>query len=130
MIATLIQFVVSLIAVAGLVGLSAWLGRPRPTPALDEAAARRIRAEEFPDDAPDAVWPSADGRGALARSGDRALVIYRLGDGYVARALPWREALAAPVRDGRLDLRFAEVAAPRARLAMGPAWPPREAAAA
>ncbi len=51
---------------------------------------------EFPEaTAVDALWIAADGAGLVARSGDRALVAWRKGDGYVARDLAWTDALAA-----------------------------------
>jgi hypothetical protein len=126
-IAVLIQFAASLVAVGLMVAIAAWLGRPRATPPLDPARVLQILADEFPDERPAGVWIAADGAGAVARSGERALVLFRLGDRYVTRVLPWPAALAAPIRDGRLTLSFGEIAAPRARLAMA-AWPPAESA--
>lgn len=111
-----------------MVAVAAWAKIARPAPALDESAARALLAEEFPDEALDELHLAADGSGALARAGDRALVVARLGDGYVARDLPWRDALAAPSRDGRLVLPLREFGAPRLALPMT-AWPPQEARA-
>jgi hypothetical protein len=123
--AALIQLAVSAFAVAAMVGLAAWATRGRGAPPLDEAAARRWLADEFPSRSVEGLWLATDGRGAVAKSGDRALVLSRLGDGYVARQTPWREALAAPVTDGRVRVAFADVAAPGAVLAMA-VWPPKE----
>jgi hypothetical protein len=90
--ALLVQFLGSAVAVALLVGLAAWAGVRRPTPALDEAAARALLAYDFPDEEPQKVWLTEDG--AAARAGEAALILYRLGDGYVARRTAWTKALA------------------------------------
>jgi hypothetical protein len=120
--ALLIQWVGSATAVALLVGLAAWAGIARPTPPLDAQAAHALLADEFPDDPVDALWIAADGAGAVARSGDLALVLWRKGDGYVARTAPWAEARAARVEGGRLKLRLAD-ASPRLSVSDN-AWPP------
>jgi hypothetical protein len=122
--AALIQLAVSAIAVALMTGLAALATRGRGAPPLDEAAARRLLADEFPGDRIEGLWLAADGKGAVARAGDRALVVARMGDGYVARKLAWRDAQAARVRDGRLRISFKEPGAPRAVLAFA-AWPPQ-----
>jgi hypothetical protein len=122
--ALLIQLFGSAVAVALLVGFSAWARIARPTPPLDAEGARILLADEFPDDPVDALWIAADGAGLVARSGAMALVLWRKGDGYVARAAPWDEALAATVADGRVRLRLAD-GAPRLVLGDG-AWPPPE----
>ena len=122
--ALLIQLFGSAAAVALLVGLAAWARIARPTPPLDPAGARVLLADEFPDQAVEALWIAADGAGAVARSGDLALVLWRKGDGYVARAAPWAKALDAAVEDGRVRLRLAD-GSPCLSLEHG-AWPPRE----
>ncbi len=124
----LIQFAVSLAAVAGLVALSAWARIARPTPPLDEGRARALLAEEYPDRTLDRVWVASDGLGALAKSGPSALVIWSAGDGYVARDIPWLGVLKAPASDGRLILDLEDFAAPRATLSLA-GWPPGDAAA-
>lgn len=126
--AYLIQLAVSAVAVAAMVAIAAWATRGRSAPALDEAAARRWLADEFPGRGLDGLWLAVDGRGAVAKSGDEAFVLSRMGDGYVARRVPWTQASAAPVRDGRLRIRLADVSAPTAVLTLG-AWPPKELAA-
>lgn len=123
-----IQLFASGVAVALLVGLTAWAKIARPTGPLDEARARALLAEEFPDRRLDAVWVASDGAGALAKSGGLALVICRLGDGYTARQIPWAQALQASFRQGRLCVDLADVAAPKAFLNL-PAWPPKDLAA-
>lgn len=127
----LIQTLVSLVAILGLAGLAAWARIARPVPELSESEARRCFADEFPDEPPEAVWIAADGAAALARAGDKALLLFRLGDGYAARSVRW-EALAdaqaaGPVREVRLK----DIRAPRVRLVWpGDApWPPMGEAA-
>jgi hypothetical protein len=81
-----------------------------------------LLAEEFPDDPVDAVWIAADGAGLVARSGQTALVLWRKGDGYVARDLPWTaRRWRQPTKGGRLRLALAD--APPARV-NGEVWPP------
>ena len=123
----LIQLAGSVTAIAVLVGLAAWARIARVTPPLDVAGARALLAEEFPDEPVDAVWIAADGTGVVARSGDQALVLWRKGDGYVARDTLWSQAAKAAVVDGRVRLKLGD-GSPRLALSDG-AWPPRELAA-
>jgi hypothetical protein len=127
-IAALIQLAVSAVAVALMVGLAAWMTHGRAAPLLDEATARRWLADEFPDLTVDGLWLAADGRGAVAKSGDQALLLSRMGDGYAARRLAWSKAVTASVKDGRVRIPLSDPGAPRAVLAMA-AWPPKEIAA-
>lgn len=122
--ALLVQLLGSAVAVSLLVAIAAWARISRPTPPLDAEAARALLAVEFPDDPVGALWIAADGAGAIARSGDLALVIWRKGDGYVARETAWTWALNAKIEGGRLRLKLAD-GAPRLTLRDG-AWPPRE----
>jgi hypothetical protein len=122
--AFLIQTLISALAIGGLIWLAAWARIAAPRPPLDAAAARALMAEEFPNARPDGVWVAADGRAALARAGDQALVVYLRGDDYVARSLAWRELAAAPVEGGAVRLAFHDIAAPVARIALAGAWPP------
>lgn len=126
--AALIQLAVSALAVAAMVGLAAWATRGRGAPPLDEAQARCCLADEFPGRAVDGLWLAADGKGAVAKSGDQALILTRMGDGYAARRLPWAKAAAASARDGRVSIPLSDPGAPRAVLEIA-AWPPKEAAA-
>ena len=112
-----------------LVALSAWARLAKPMPPLTEARARALLAEDFPTRPVERLWIANDGRGALARSGALALALCEVGDGYVARSLPWAQALASTFRDGVLRLDLSDVAAPRARLAFD-TWPPLAADAA
>lgn len=133
--AVLVQLAVSAALVALMILVAWWARIGRPVAPLDEASARTLLAGEFPDLAPDYLWIAGDGDGAIARAGEDALVIYRLGDSWVARAMPWRLALLAPVRRGKVLLKLRDPAAPLARLTVSGVtpWPPensREALAA
>lgn len=113
-------------AVALLVAFVAWIGAPRATPPLDPASARALIALEFPDHSPAALWISADGAGVIAREGDLALVLYRRGDSYVARDLPWSTIAGLKPMNGRLALRQGDA---RPVFAVNDdAWPPKELA--
>jgi hypothetical protein len=122
--ALLIQLAGSAVAVALLVGLAAWARIARPTPPLDASIARALLAEEFPDDPVDAIWIAVDGAGLVARSGQTARVLWRKGDGYVARDAPWAHVLAARVEGGRLRLALAD-GSPRLCVS-DDIWPPAE----
>jgi hypothetical protein len=111
------------VAVGVLIAIAAWAKIAKPMPPLSDARARVLLAEEFPGKVLDGLWVSVDGRGALARSGAAALVLCEVGDGYVARSIPWAQALAASFRDGVLKLDLADVSAPNARLSFL-SWPP------
>ena len=70
-----------------------------------------------------ATWISADGFGALARDGDTVLVLWKRGDGYVARDLAWPVVAAAKSKNGRLVLKTGD-AAPVLAVADN-VWPPQ-----
>jgi hypothetical protein len=123
-----IQLAGSGAAVALLVAVAAWANIARSAPPLDEAGARRLLALEFPGREPERIWVAVDGQGALAKCGAMALVLCRLGDGYVARQIPWAQALAASFNGGRLTIDLRDVAAPSAVISL-PAWPPKNLAA-
>ena len=124
--ALLIQLGGSVVAVALLVAFAAWLGVARPTPALDAQAARDLLAVEFPDHTPSTVWIAADGAGLIARSNDEALVIWRRGDGYIAREAPWRDVSEVRPSKGRLRM---QVGDGRPVFAVtDDVWPPKELA--
>ena len=120
-----VQLAVSLAAVAVLVALAAWAKIARPGAPLDDARARFLLQEEFPGRILDAVWVAVDGKGAVAKSGALALVLCELGDGHVARQIPWAQALAASFRNGRICIDLADVSAPVAVISL-PSWPPKE----
>lgn len=123
-----VQLAASAAAVGVLVAIAAWAKIARPVGPLDEAKARALLAEEFPDRTVDAVWVASDGAGALAKSGGMALVLCRVGDGFAARQIPWAQAVAASFKDGRLSVDLADIAAPRAVISL-PSWPPKDLAA-
>ncbi|MDO9336484.1 MAG: hypothetical protein Q7T61_08785 [Caulobacter sp.] len=122
----LIQLIGSAVAVAAMVGLAAWARIPRAAPPLDPQTARQLLDLDFPGYPIDAVWIAADGRGAIARSGDHALVVTQLGDSWVTRDMPWQAALGSPIKGGRIRLRTADPSAPRLSLAVSGVtpWPP------
>lgn len=121
--AYLIQTAGSAVAVGLLIALAAWAKIAKPAPPLSDARARILFADEFPGKSIDRLWVAVDGRGALARAGASALVLCEVGDGYVARHIPWAQALASTFKDGTLRLDLADIAAPKATLAFD-AWPP------
>lgn len=88
--AFLLQLLASAVAVAALVALAAWAKIEREAPPLDEAHARAVLADDFPDHAIEALWAAPDGSRALARAGDELLSVRRLGDGYVTAAERFR----------------------------------------
>lgn len=124
--ATLVQLAASAALVAFMIAVAGWARIARPFAPLDQAAARALLAGEFPDRVADQVWVAGDGAGAIARAGEDALVIFRLGDSWVGRTMPWRLARVAPVRRGRVLLKLRDPAAPMARLAVSGVnpWPP------
>jgi len=122
--ALFVQLAASGLAVTVLVFLAAWANIARSAPPLDDARARRILGEEFPGKRLDGLWVAVDGMGALAKSGGMALVLCRLGDGFVARQIPWAQALAGSFKDGKISIDLTDVAAPKAVIAL-PAWPPK-----
>jgi len=122
--ALLIQLGGSVVAVILLVAFAAWMGVARATPPLDPESARALLAQEFPDRRPDAVWIAADGAGIIARAGELALVLWRRGDGYVARDVPWSAVAALKPTNGRLVVRVADA---RPVFAVNDdVWPPKE----
>lgn len=123
---TLVELAKSVAFVAFMIAVAAWARIARPVSPLDEARARTLLAGEFPDRSVDFLWIAGDGAGVIARSGEDALVLYRLGDSWVARAMPWRLALVAPVVRGKVLLKLRDPAAPMARLAVSGVspWPP------
>ena len=120
----LIQLIGSAVAISVLVVIAAWARIARPMPPLDAATLGALLVQEFPDRHPRATWISADGAGALARDGDTALVLWRRGDGYVARDVAWPIVAGLKPSQGRVVIRLAD-ARPVFAVAHD-VWPPRE----
>ena len=118
-----VQFAASAGAIALLVGLAAWAKIAKPMTPLDDARALKLLEQEFPGRTVERIWVAVDGRGALAKSGAAALVLCEVGDGYVARHIPWAQAISSSFRDGVVKLDLSDVAAPNARIALQ-SWPP------
>lgn len=122
----MIQLGGSVVAVVLLVAFAAWLGVARATLPLDVEAAGRLLDLEFPDHRPNALWIAADGAGVIARAGELALILWRRGDGYVARETPWPAVAALKPVGGRLTVRLAD-ARPVFAVA-DDVWPPKDLA--
>lgn len=122
-----IQLVGSAVAVAAMVALAAWARIARPTAPLDAEAVRGLLSIDYPDHIIEDIWIAADGAGAIARSGTRALILSRLGDSWVTRDMAWAAAQAAPIRGGRVRLRLDDPSSPRLSLAVSGVnpWPPQ-----
>lgn len=127
--AYLIQFAVSAAAIVVLALAAVWARIPRKVAPLDEPAARALIGEELPDLRVDRVWVDADGRAAVARAGGEGIVLFRVGDGFAVRTMPWAEVSGAKLSMGRAVFRFADPGCPAAafRLA-GDSLPFAEAA--
>lgn len=123
----IIIFAASAFGVAAMVALAAWARIERPRAPLTRASALALFEEDFPDRRPEALWVSDDGEAAVARAGQGALIAFRIGDGYVARAAPWSAVEAARRQGETVRLALNDIAAPKAsfRLPQSAAWPPR-----
>ena len=122
----LVQLGGSAVSIMVLVLLSAWARISRPTPALDGATVRPLIRDEFPDAEPDSIWFSMDGASAVAKAGEEALIIFRLGDGFVTRTTPWAQLAQARRTGDQVAIRLSDPAAPciRLRVDADAAWPP------
>jgi len=122
----LLQLGVSAGFIVLMVVLAAVAKIPRATPSLDDAALRRLLADDFPEQVPDRTWIAGDGQAGLAAAGKTALVAFRLGDGYVTRDLPWSDLIRAHRTPEGIQLLFNGPGGGLARLAWpGEApWPP------
>ncbi|MEW6598185.1 MAG: hypothetical protein AB1429_11900 [Pseudomonadota bacterium] len=116
----------SALAVLVMVAFAAWARIPKPTPKLDLDRARALFAEEFPDERIGGVWVAAGGASALARAGDKALILFQAGDGYVARDEAWATLGEGQRKGETLTLRLHDIGCDRASFALsaGAAWPP------
>lgn len=118
-----IQLAATAAALAGLLGVAFWAKTAKPLSPLSDERARDLLQSAFPSRSLEQIWVAVDGRGALAKSGAAALVICEAGDGYVARHIPWAQAVASSFKDGVVRLDLSDVSAPEARLALQ-GWPP------
>lgn len=121
--AFLAQLAASSAAVATLVGVAAWAKLCRPHKPLDDEQARLLFAQHFPGRRIEGLWIGVDGKAAVAKSGAAALVLCGVGEGFVARKLPWAQALYTGVRTGRLSIDLGDVPAPNVVIDIA-AWPP------
>lgn len=122
----LLQFAVSAVAIA-LLALAAWSARiPRKVAPLNETSARALIADEEPDVAVERVWVDAAGHTAVAKAGGDGVVLFRVGDGFAIRSVPWAQVAGAVARKGRAVIRFGDAGAPAAafQLPSGTERPP------
>ena len=107
-----------------LVALAAWAGIARPISRLDQTSAFELFSAEFPGRPVSAVWVADDGRSATADAGNTALLLVQIGDGYVAREVPWAKLeRARRTEDGSALVFLDDAGAPRLKLGAG-GWPP------
>ena len=115
------------VAILLLAGLASWAKIARGPPAARRRQrARRCWPRSFPITRSVAVWIAGGQVRAVARSGDQALILYRSGDGHVARQMRLERGWRRRGRQGGV-VRFGcgDVAAPRARSPWPrAAWPP------
>ena len=112
--AYLIQFAVSAAAIVILALVAWWARIPRKVEPLTEASARALIAEELPDLRLDRVWVDAAGETAVARAGEAAVVLFRVGDSYAVREAPWSNIPHCRVAKGAAVFRFDDPGCPSA----------------
>ena len=68
----------------------------------------------------------AAGQTAVAKAGGAGVVLFRVGDGFAIRSLPWAQVAGAVARQGRAVIRFGDAGAPAAafQLPSGAERPP------
>jgi hypothetical protein len=86
--AFLIQLLISAVAVAVMVGLAAWIGVPKVIGGMTEAQVQAVLADDHPDMPIDRISIAPDGKSAIATSGERALLVKRVGDGHAVQIVP------------------------------------------
>lgn len=125
-LAFLITFAASAVAILALAGLAAWARIERPTRDLNEAEVLRLLSEEHPGWTPERVILSLDRKTAIARRGDAALILFRMGDGHVTRTASWDEIAALKPGAAGLALRLGDPwgGAVRFRVPDNAPWPP------
>ncbi len=122
----LLQFVGSVVAITVLGSVAWWAKLAKPFPPLDEATARALFDRDFFGAPIEWLWIDADREGAVAKSGDRALILFRVGDCYASRDADWAATASSKIAKGRVIFNFDDPAAPHAafRLAEGTARAP------
>lgn len=110
--AYLIQFAVSAAAIVLLAAVAAWARIPRKVEPLTEVAARSLIVEDLPETRIDRVWIDADGLTAVAKAGAEGVVLFRVGDGFAVRTMPWDAVCRAQPMKGRALFRFGDPGAP------------------
>lgn len=123
----LVQIALTAAAFGVLIAVSTWARGASPDTPLTRERARELILARFPGRKVEAMWVAVDGRGAVARSGVMALVLYQQAGRPILRQMPWPMVLAATARDGLVRLELGE-GSPPALLALD-AWPPRSLAA-
>jgi hypothetical protein len=125
-IAYLIQTAASAAAILALAGLAWRFGVARHPEVLTKDQARALLAQEFPGLTFGPIWLAPDGCSALARSQDEALILYAVGDGHLARAVPWAVLTEGQTKGAKVVVRMPDRTAPRAAFAVEPGavWPP------
>ena len=108
------QFAVSAIAIVVLALVAWWAHIPRKVEPLTEASTRALIAEELPDLRIDRVWVDAAGETAVARAGEEGVVLFRVGDGYAVREVPWAEVSRCRLAKGAAVFRFNDPGCPSA----------------
>jgi len=118
------QFAISFAAIGLMIALAAWAKIARPQPGLTPDQARKLISLDFPTLDLDLVWIADDGHGAIARSGDQALLLFAVGDSYATRCVGWKTLSQAEAKAGLVRLDLHEFDAPLAQFAVSGAWPP------
>ena len=127
--AFLVQLTITLLFTSLLVLVATWARIPRATPPLTETTVRNLLLDEYPELLPDRVWIGSDGASAVVASSDQAILISPVGDGHVARQIPWAHLGQAQRAGDVLALHLSDPAAPKLTLAWPAslAWPPQRA---
>lgn len=118
------QFAISLTAIGLMIGLAAWAKIARPLVPLSTDQARALISLDFPTRPLGPVWIEDQGQGAIIRSEDLALVLFRFGDSYVSRAVKWDLLNTLSPSGGQVIVPLEEFEAPKAQFAVSGAWPP------
>ena len=112
--AYLIQFAVSAAAIVVLALVARWARIPRQVEPFNDASARALIADELPDLRIDRVWVDAAGGTAVARAGETGVVLFRVGDSYAVREVPWAEVSRCRLAKDAAVFRFDDPGCPSA----------------